>query len=122
MQTAAIISRHLSRPLAVDLRLHDWLPVRDGTSAVTLPLVQAKIHEYEQWVAGDALPSERTWETPDEMRARLLSAVRAYRHTLPLVLVTHEAPIRSVVGPLDVTLGSLHYMPAAAFVSPLSAR
>jgi len=114
LETAAILSRHLGCPLTVDLRLHDWLPVRDGTSAISLAVVEARIEEYERWAAGGPLQSDRTWETADEMRARLLSAVQAHLHLSPLVVVTHEAPIQSLIGPSDVALGSLHHVPIAA--------
>lgn len=114
LQTAAILSRDLGCPLTVDLRLHDWLPVRDGTSAITRTLVEEKVEEYERWTAGEPLPSDRTWESAGEMRARLVSAVQAHLHVFPLVVVTHEAPIQSLIGPSEVALGSLHHVPVAA--------
>ncbi len=114
LQTAAIISRNLDCRFTVDLRLHDWLPVRDGTMVISLALVQAKIREYERWAAGGPLPQERTWETPDEMRARLLSVIRAHRNAVPLVIVTHEAPVQAVIGPVAVPPGSLHPVPSTA--------
>lgn len=114
LQTAGILSRHLGCPLIVDLRLHDWLPVRDGTSAITPTVVEEKAEEYERWAAGGPLPPDRTWETTDDMRARLLSAVQAHLHLSPLVVVTHEAPIQSLIGPSKVALGSLHHVPIAA--------
>lgn len=108
LQTAAVLSQQLACPFSVDLRLHDWLPVRDGTSPITAALVQAKIREYQSWEADGPLPPTRTWETPDEMRTRLQSAIRAHQDAVPLVVVTHEAPIRAIVGSVVIATGSLH--------------
>jgi broad specificity phosphatase PhoE len=115
LQTAAIVAAELGCPLAVDLRLHDWLPVRDGQQPISATIVQEKIAEYMHWLSTQALPTHRTWETSDEMRARLTAAIDAYRNHLPLAVVTHEAPIQSIIGSVPVPPASHHRVPAALF-------
>lgn len=115
LQTAAIVAAELGCPLAVDLRLHDWLPVRDGQQPISATIVQAKITEYMHWLSTQALPAGRTWETSDEMRIRLAAAIEAHRDHLPLAVVTHEAPIQSIIGSVPVPPASHHRVPATRF-------
>jgi broad specificity phosphatase PhoE len=111
LQTAAAISRLSACPLKVDLRLHDWLPVRDGTSSITHALVQEKIAEYERWDTTGFEPPGRTWETRYEMRARVMEAIRGHP-CRPLIVVTHEAPIKSVTAAVAVPPASIHPLPS----------
>lgn len=113
LETAAIIAGELGCDLVVDLRLHDWLPVRDGSRPVSASLVQEKIAEYERWLSTGALPARRTWETDDEIRVRLAAAVGEHRDHLPLAVVTHEAPIRAIIGAVPVAPASRHAVSAS---------
>lgn len=109
LQTAACLSRRLDAELAVDLRLHDWLPTRDGALPLTAAIVAKKAEEFGRYSASEtAPPPQRTWETAAEMRARVVSVVRDSAASLPLVLVTHEAVIRAVLGPMEVHPASMH--------------
>ena len=114
LQTAAILAARLGCPLRVDLRLHDWLPIRDGAVPVTAATVAAKVAEYQRWVQTGRLPSERTWETLEEMRARVTRAVLDHRRCAPLVVVSHAAPIQAVLGPVRVPPASWHQLPLSA--------
>lgn len=99
LHTAALLAARLRSPLHVDLDLHDWLPIRDGTSVITPQVVRQKVAEYDHWKgAGGGLPAERTWETDDEMRERLMAAVRRHPDKPALVIVTHEAVIKAATG------------------------
>lgn len=107
LQTAATLAGGLGCRIAVDLDLHDWLPLRSGLQPISPEVVAAKIAEYEDWRRAGSLPADRTWETDDEMRSRLLDVIQRYRLDDGLVIVTHEAVIKSVVSG-DVPLASRH--------------
>lgn len=110
LQTASILAAALGCRLTVDLGLHDWLPVRDGQGVVAAEIVAMKIAEYDRWKSSGAVPPDRTWETDDEMRTRLLAAVHRHRSSGGLVIVTHEAVIKSVVPVDEVPPASVHVL------------
>lgn len=107
LQTAAILAAGLSCRMTVDVDLHDWLPVRDGASPVSPEVVAAKIAEYEAWRRTGDLPISRTWETDEEMRVRVLGVIDRYRGEA-LIVVTHEAVIRSITDSDTVAPASVH--------------
>lgn len=108
LQTAAILAGALRCQLTVDLALHDWLPVRDGSRPMSAEIVAAKIAEYDEWKTVGTLPLGRTWETDDEMRVRLRAAVARHRGGKPMLIVTHEVVIKSAIGIDEVPLASYH--------------
>lgn len=108
LQTAALIAARLGCELRVEPALHDWLPVRDGAASVTGEIVRQKIEEYEAWSRSGLLPSDRTWETDEDMAARVREAVSRHVTPGPLVVVTHEAVIKSATGADVVDLASVH--------------
>jgi broad specificity phosphatase PhoE len=110
LQTAALIAARLGCELRVEPALHDWLPVRDGAASVTGEIVRQKIEEYEAWSRSGVLPSDRTWETDEDMAARVREAVSRHVTPGPLVVVTHEAVIKSATGADVVDLASVHLL------------
>ncbi len=108
LHTAALLAARLRLPLCVDLGLHDWLPIRDGTSVITPEVIRQKVVEYDDWKRADRLPAERTWETDDDMRDRLVAAVGRHSAKPALVVVTHEAVIRAATGAASVPMASWH--------------
>src|SRR5215831_1134270 len=42
LETAGIIASHLGIPVSVEARLHDWLPVCDGSAQISEEIVQQK--------------------------------------------------------------------------------
>jgi broad specificity phosphatase PhoE len=108
VQTAAILACHFGTDFGVDPGLHDWLPVRRGDIGYASDVFTERIAEYRAWKATGDLPAGRTWETDEEMRARLAAAIQRHRTDAPLVLVTHEGVIRSVTGAPVIPLASAH--------------
>jgi broad specificity phosphatase PhoE len=116
LHTAAVIATDLACPIAVDVRLHDWLPVHDGRLPISGAIVAEKISEYEQFAMTGELPPVRTWETAHEMRERLTTVISDHRSDLPVALVTHEAPIQSIVGRVPVPVASAHVVEASTLL------
>lgn len=110
LQTAAILAVGLGCRLTVDLGLHDWLPMKDGQQLLSAEVVATKIAEYDRWTSTGILPPDRTWESNDEMRSRLLAGVGRHDTNDGLVIVTHEAVIKSAVPAVDVPLASWHVL------------
>lgn len=106
LHTAALLAARFRSPLCVDLALHDWLPVRDGTSVITAEVVRHKVAEYDDWKRAGKLPAERTWETDDDMHERLVATVRRHSAKSTLVIVTHEAVIKAATGAASVPIAS----------------
>ncbi len=112
LQTAAILAGRLACRLTVDLALHDWLPVLDGHQPVSAEVVATKVAEYNRWKLTGTMPPDRTWETDDEMKNRLLGAVNRHSGHGSMLIVTHEAVIKSATLVNDVPLASWHVLPA----------
>ncbi|MBK3631954.1 histidine phosphatase family protein [Streptomyces sp. MBT97] len=108
LQTGAVIAAGLGCELRVEPALHDWLPVRDGAAPITGEIVRRKIEEYESWRRSGVLPSDRTWETDEEMADRVRDAMARHVTSGPLVAVTHEAVIKSATSADVVGLASVH--------------
>ncbi|MGH4017643.1 MAG: histidine phosphatase family protein [Pseudonocardiaceae bacterium] len=108
LHTAALLAARLQCRLAVDLCLHDWLPVRDGASVITPEVVRQKVAEYDDWKRDGRLPDQRTWESDEEMRERLIAVVGRRAAEPALVIVTHEAVIKAATGAATVALASWH--------------
>jgi uncharacterized phosphatase len=118
LQTASILASELPCPMVVDVRLHDWLPVRDAWQPISAAVVAEKIDEYELWTRSGNLPQDRSWETAEEMSGRLKSVIADHRLDLPLAVVTHEAPIQSLIGPVAVREASIHTVSLSEMFEP----
>lgn len=95
LESAALLSRALNKPLYVEHDLHEWLPHKD-------PLA-----DYDERILADAKktlsghlppPPEVPWESLEEVRGRVLNVLRRYRRFNSLVVVTHGVVIGSLVG------------------------
>lgn len=117
LQTAAVIVAELGCELAVDPRLHDWLPVRDARMPISGDVVADKIREYQHAAETGMIPPTRTWESANDMRARLHAVVADLQGTSSVAIVGHEAPIQSVIGAVPVPVGSIHRLTVADIVA-----
>ncbi len=126
LESAARLSRTLNKPLYVDYDLHEWLPQKDSLADVdaeTIARAQAALRYYtgfnyykgivspedmmyapdfDESVPPEArnLPSasERTWESLEEVRERVVKALRRYAHLSCVLVVSHAVVIASFLG------------------------
>ncbi len=95
LESGALLSRALNKPLFVEYDLHEWLPQKD-------PLAEADAHLLER--AKQTLSGSRAddpsapWESLHEVRDRVLTVLNRYRRFDSLVVVTHGVVIGSLVG------------------------
>lgn len=105
LQTASILSRALDLEIVVEPNLHDWMPVADSTVFVTAALIEEKIKEYQLSRQTGRLPPRRTWETAEELKARVSRALEKHRHLPSIVVSTHEFVIQTMTGESNVPYG-----------------
>ncbi len=105
VQTAAIVAQRFGTQFTIDLELHDWLPYLDGATGYTY---DEWLRVFERYQACSDPGTTRTWESDEEMHARIVRVVRRHLGEMDLVLVTHEVLIKLATGVLLVPLGSAH--------------
>jgi broad specificity phosphatase PhoE len=123
LESAALLSRALNKPLYVEYDLHEWLPQKDPLGEIDGELLRRATVELAPGRAGSG-----PWETLDEVRERVLRVLRRYAGFGHTIVVTHSVVIQSVVGcsrsidhaeivPYDVDVVAEEPLPAATVPS-----
>jgi broad specificity phosphatase PhoE len=94
LESAALLSRALNKPLYVEYDLHEWLPQKDPLGEIDGDLLRRATVRLGPGRVADGDP----WETLDEVRERVLRVLGRYRAFERLVVVTHAVVIQSLVG------------------------
>ncbi len=124
LESAARLSRALNKPIYVEYDLHEWLPQKDGDGdddELTLAQASKELTYYTGYFPyperrarreprsetrerrvpvseRQAPPPEaRTWETLEEVRARVIGVLQRYRHLSSIVLVSHAVVMTSLL-------------------------
>jgi len=97
LESGALLSRALNKPLFVEYDLHEWLPQKDPLGDVDERLLERAKRTLSGVVHED--PSA-PWESLHEVRDRVLTVLQRYRRFHSLVVVTHGVVIGSLVGML----------------------
>lgn len=92
LESGALLSRALNKPLFVEYDLHEWLPQKDSLGEIDAALLHRARSDLAR--PGDDVP----WERLDEVRERVLRVLERYRDHRRVVVVTHAVVIQSVVG------------------------
>lgn len=95
LESGALLSRALNKPLFVEYDLHEWLPQKDPLGDIDERLLE-RAKQTLSGVPGEA-PSG-PWESLHEVRDRVLTVLNRYRRFPSLVVVTHGVVIGSLVG------------------------
>lgn len=100
LQTAAIVSRRIDRPIEVAVGIFEWLP-RIDYSAPTHTEIREAWEEYKR-NGGVHRPEDRypLWETHEMLRARALDAIRPYlerKDIGKLLIVCHGGIMRALM-------------------------
>lgn len=95
LESAALLSRAMNKPLYVEHDLHEWLPQKD-------PLVEPEPNLLERagrsFMGLEPVDESAPWESLDEVRWRVVAALERYRRFSTVVVVTHGVVIGSLVG------------------------
>lgn len=95
LESGALLSRALNKPLYVEHDLHEWLPQKDPLADYD----ENMLAEAKKTLSGTApAPEPAPWESLEEVRARVLGVLRRYRRFNTLIVVTHGVVISSIVG------------------------
>ena len=95
LESGALLSRALNKPLFVEYDLHEWLPQKDPLGEVDDRLLQRA----KQTLAGvQREDPSAPWESLTEVRERVLTVLNRYRRFDSVVVVTHGVVIGSLVG------------------------
>jgi broad specificity phosphatase PhoE len=127
LESGARLSRVLNKPLYVEYDLHEWLPQKDPSGELTEAVIANAARElsyYTGYYPGPDRrsrrrgppppgveerrvpveqrrippPHERTWESLDEVKARVLGVLRRYRQFERIVMVSHAVVMTSLIG------------------------
>ena len=92
LESGALLSRALNKPLYVEYDLHEWLPQKDSLGEIDAALLHRARSDLGR--PGDDVP----WERLDEVRDRVPRVLERYRDHRRVVVVTHAVVIQSVIG------------------------
>jgi len=127
LESAARLNQVLGKPLYVEYDLHEWLPQKDSlaevdeaviaranrelsyyTGVITFPDRRAPRQsspyplERERRRPAEARqvppPEERSWESLEEVRARVTGVLKRYGRCQTIAVVTHAVVIASFIG------------------------
>ena len=93
LESAAILSRVLNKPLVVEYDLHEWLPQTDSLQAIDEALLLEASREFVK-----ETKEEVPWEKFSEVKKRVLSVLERYSRYNNIVVVTHAVVISSLLG------------------------
>ncbi len=95
LESGALLSRALNKPLFVEYDLHEWLPQKDPLADVDPRLLERASHTLSEEERADPTAP---WESLDDVRNRVLTVLNRHRRFESLVVVTHGVVIGSLVG------------------------
>lgn len=124
LESAAVLSRKLNKPMYVEYDLHEWLPQRNPLVDMTEETSRRAYEEFLYYTDPDTPSDERlrhaenygldytipfeqrvlpvaearTWESLAEVRQRALNALKRYAHLSSVVVVSHAVLIASIIG------------------------
>ncbi len=114
LQTAAILSRRLDLPLAVEFDLHEWLPDLTQTydsSKVVADAAEEMARCGGEWPEG----ASRSWEPLSQVRRRVLDVLRRNAQPDGVIVVCHGTVIAALTGrSLGCGEQTLYALPPAA--------
>jgi broad specificity phosphatase PhoE len=98
LESGALLSRKLNKPLFVEYDLHEWLPQKDSLADVSESLLHQASEGLKRELLRQTPEDAAPWESLAEVRARVIGVLRRYRHFATVVVVTHAVVISSLLG------------------------
>ena len=97
LQTAAILSKALMAPIAVETGLHEWLANKHYVYEDEETAENA-CREYETHRGQYPDGAEKAWESAEMIRARVLPVLQKYAHCDKVVVACHGMMMQAVTG------------------------
>ena len=98
LESAALLSRKLNKPLYVEYDLHEWLPQKDSQADIDDVLMQQASEGLKRELLEQRPPERVPWESLAEVKTRVVNVLRRYNQFSTLVVMTHAVVISSLVG------------------------
>lgn len=98
LESAALLSRRLNKPLYVEYDLHEWLAHKDPFAEIDQALLAQAREGLRLELSGQPLDASVPWETLGEVRTRVLDVLRRYAHYSSLLVVSHAVVMASLLG------------------------
>lgn len=98
LESAALLSRKLNKPLYVEYDLHEWLPQRDPLAELDASTLSRASEGLREELQSQHPPEDAPWESLAEVRARVTATLRRYRQFRAVAVVTHAVVISSLLG------------------------
>lgn len=98
LESAALISRKLNKPLFVEYDLHEWLPQKDSLADIEPSLMQKASEGLSQELMTQVPVQEAPWESLHEVRDRVIKTLVRYKQFSSLIVVSHAMVINSLLG------------------------
>lgn len=121
LESAALLSRSLNKPLYVEYDLHEWLPQKDPLADLHPDLLQMANHRLRSELNGSPAGSDSPWETLDEVRTRVVGVLKRYQHLGSVIVVTHAVVISALVG-VDRTVDHAEIVPCELDLGPVTRK
>lgn len=112
LESGALLSRALNKPLFVEYDLHEWLPQKDPLGDIDADLLR------RARVGLERTHDDAPWERVEEVRERVSRVLERYRGRQKVVVVTHAVVIQSFVG----TRRAIDHAEIVEFQWPAAAR
>ena len=97
LQTAAILSKELNTPIAVETDLHEWLANKDYVF-IDDEKAEEAYREFESLHGTYPAGEERQWEDAETIRKRVLNVLRKYSGYQKVVVACHGMMIQATTG------------------------
>lgn len=98
LESAAVLSRKLNKPLFVEYDLHEWLPQKDPLADIDKQLMVEASADLELELSEQIADTNVPWERLSEVRQRVMGVLERYRQYSTLIVVTHAVVINSIIG------------------------
>ncbi len=97
LQTAAILSKELGADIVVETDLHEWLANKNYIYEKDKTAEKAYI-EYRKKQGKYPKDKEKSWESADSVKKRVLKVLYKYREYKKVIVVCHGIMIEAVTG------------------------
>ncbi|MBO4500996.1 MAG: histidine phosphatase family protein [Clostridia bacterium] len=108
VHSAAILSKALGAPIAIETDLHEWIADKSyaqKSDEETVAAMREFLANRGEYPAGE----ERAWESAADIRARVLAVLRRYSSYDRVIVIGHGLVILSLTGEFIPNGGVLEY-------------